>query len=253
MRLDKFLAERFSSRTKAARAIGKGLVTVNGKAASAATEVFGNEDIRVEEENAFVSEGGAKLEKALSEFGAEVSGKVFADLGASTGGFTDCLLRRGAARVFAADVGTSQLAASLAADARVTVMDGVNARYLRADDFPCPLDGVTADLSFISLGLVLPAVAGLLAEGKEAYVLVKPQFECGGKGQNRRGIVTDAAARMAAVEKVAAEAEGCGFRVGGISRAPLREKKNVEYVLRLIRGSGTHADVGEMLRLADGR
>ncbi len=238
MRLDKFLAERFSSRTKAARAIGKGLVTVNGKAASAATEVFGNEDIRVEEENAFVSEGGAKLEKALSEFGADVSGKVFADLGASTGGFTDCLLRRGAARV---------------ADARVTVMDGVNARYLRADDFPCPLDGVTADLSFISLGLVLPAVAGLLAEGKEAYVLVKPQFECGGKGQNRRGIVTDAAARRAAVEKVAAEAEGCGFRVGGISRAPLREKKNVEYVLRLIRGSGTHADVGEMLRLADGR
>ena len=252
MRLDKFLAERFSSRTKAARAIGKGLVTVNGKAASAATEVFGNEDIRVEEENAFVSEGGAKLEKALSEFGADVSGKVFADLGASTGGFTDCLLRRGAARVFAADVGTSQLAASLAADARVTVMDGVNARYLRTDDFPCPLDGVTADLSFISLGLVLPAVAGLLEEGKEAYVL-KPQFECGGKGQNRRGIVTDAAARMAAVEKVAAEAEGCGFRVGGISRAPLREKKNVEYVLRLIRGSGTHADVGEMLRLADGR
>lgn len=226
---------------------------MNGKVASAATEISGNEDIRVEEESTFVSEGGAKLEKALSEFGADVSGKTFADLGASTGGFTDCLLRRGASRVYAADVGTSQLAACLVADARVTVMDGVNARYLKADDFPCPLDGVTADLSFISLGLVLPAVAGLLAEGKEAYVLVKPQFECGGKGQNRRGIVTDAAARRAAVEKVAAEAEGCGFCVAGISRAPLREKKNVEYVLRLIRGNGAHADIGKMFSLADGR
>ncbi len=253
MRLDVFLAQgRFPSRTRAARAIERGLVTVNGKPARPATEVCGDEDICVFEENAFVSEGGQKLEKALSEFKVDVSGKIFADLGASTGGFTDCLLRRGASRVFAVDVGKAQLDARLAADARVEVMDGVNARYLTPSDLPCALDGVTADLSFISLAHILPAVAGLLAEGKEAYVLVKPQFECGARGTNKRGIVTDAKVRVRAVEAVCKEAERCGFSVVGLSRAPLREKKNVEYVLRLVRGGAGGADVASLLALAEG-
>lgn len=253
MRLDVFLAQgRFTSRTRAARAIEKGLVTVNGRPARPSTEVSGDEEICVRDEDPFVSEGGQKLEKALAEFGVDVAGKVFADLGASTGGFTDCLLRRGAARVFAVDVGSAQLDARLAADARVDVMDGVNARYLSPDDFPCAIDGVTADLSFISLSLVLPAVARLLEDGREAYVLVKPQFECRGKGQNKRGIVTDARARERAVEEVCREAESCGFSVAGLSRAPLREKKNVEYVLRLVRGGAGRADIAELLARAGG-
>lgn len=253
MRLDVFLAQgRFTSRTRAARAIETGRVTVNGKPARPSTEVRGDEEICVIGEDVFVSEGGYKLEKALSEFHADISGKVFADLGASTGGFTDCLLRRGASRVFAVDVGTAQLDSRLSADARVEVMDGVNARYLTPEDFPCALDGVTADLSFISLSLVLPAVARLLAHGREAYVLVKPQFECGRNGQNKRGIVTDAKVRERAVEEVCRQAENCGFSVVGLSRAPLREKKNVEYVLRLVRGEAGHADIASLLADAGG-
>lgn len=252
MRLDKFLAESFSSRTKAARAIEKGLVTVNGKKEAPSFEVRGDEDIVVKEEAAFVSEGGQKLEKALSEFGADVSGKIFADLGASTGGFTDCLLRRGARRVFAVDVGRSQLAEPLAADTRVCVMDGINARYLTRNDFPLSLDGITADLSFISLTLILPVVSELLDEGKEAYLLIKPQFECGRSNQSKRGIVRDAAARQKAVENICRQAEKSGFAVTGLSRAPLREKKNVEYVLRLERGEGAPADVAALLNAAGG-
>ena len=167
MRLDKYLAENgFSSRTKAARAIEKGLVTLNGRTAKASDEVAEGDRVEVRaEEVGFASEGGQKLYKALRAFGASVGGQVFADLGASTGGFTDCLLQNGAARVYAVDVGESQLAPHLARDTRVVVMDRTNARYLGSEQFPEPIDGVTVDVSFISLTLILPAVARILREG----------------------------------------------------------------------------------------
>ena len=178
MRLDKYLSERFfSSRTKAARAVSEGRVTVNGKIGKPSDEVKEGDDIRVAEDHPYVSLGGKKLERALTMFGENVAGAVCADFGASTGGFTDCLLRAGAKRVFAIDVGESQLAAGLAADARVTVLDNTNVRYLRPEDLPERPDVVTIDVSFISLTYVLPAAASLLAGSGKIFSLIKPPFE----------------------------------------------------------------------------
>lgn len=243
-RLDVYLAAHgFSSRTKAARALAEGRVFLNGKEGKAADEVKEGDAVEVlPKERAFVSEGGKKLDKALRDFSADVRGQVFCDLGASTGGFTDCLLQAGAARVYAVDVGKSQLAPSLAADARVRVMDGVNARYLRAEDFPEPVDGVTADLSFISLRLVLPAVAAILRRGGSAFVLIKPQFECGGRGLDKHGIYKDAAGRRAIAEELCRFACGLGLRPRALTAAPVLPRKNIEYVLWLTKEDADGAD-----------
>lgn len=240
MRLDKYLAEHgFSSRTKAARALAKGLVTVNGKPGKASDEVSDSDDICVrEEEIGFVSEGGYKLHRALTYFGDSAEGMIFADIGASTGGFTDCLLQAGAKRVYAIDVGKSQLAPRLAADGRVVVMDGVNARYLTREDFPEQIDGIVADVSFISLTLIIPAAAKILSDCKTAYFLIKPQFECGGSGLDKHGVVKDERVRLAAVQKISLCAQSEGFALLGIVNAPLRKGKNVEYILKLRKGGG---------------
>ena len=241
MRLDKYLTEKgFTSRTKAARAIEKGLVTVNGKAAKASLEVTESDCVCVRKEEVnFVSEGGYKLFKALGDFGDEVAGMVFADIGASTGGFTDCLLQAGAARVFAVDVGESQLDARLASDSRVTIMDRTNARYLTGGEFSPQPDGLTADVSFISLCLILPAASKIVRPGGRAYVLIKPQFECGAAHLDKHGIVKDASARLAAVQKVCECAEREGFSLQAITNAPLHKGKNVEYILKLGKGGGS--------------
>ncbi len=233
MRLDKYLAEHgFGSRTKAARAIAEGLVTRNGRVASAADEVRDGDIVDIKErEVSFVSEGGFKLYKALCEFGERADGRVFADLGASTGGFTDCLLQGGARRVYAVDVGESQLAESLRADPRVRVMDNVNARYLKREDFPEEIGGVTADVSFISLTHILPAVAEILSAKGKALLLVKPQFECGRKALGKRGIVKDEKERGRALLFVSSAAEECGLYAKKITNAPLKAHKNVEYVV----------------------
>ena len=233
MRADKFFAERFGSRAKAKEALLRGEVLLNGKPLLYKAEVKGDESFVYSEGAApFVSEGGYKLERGLSVFGEDVSGKVFADLGASTGGFTDCLLRRGAKRVYCVDVGESQLDPKLRSDDRVRVMDGTNARYLTENSFPEGLDGIVSDLSFISLKLVLPAVSGLLSAKSRAFVLFKPQFECGGEGLPKSGILP---VRFHS----ALLSDFYGFCIGhtlaprDVINAPLREKKNVEYVLCL--------------------
>lgn len=251
MRLDKYLAEHgFSSRTKAARALAKGLVTVNGKPGKASDEVSDSDDICVrEEEIGFVSEGGYKLHRALSCFGDSAEGMVFADIGASTGGFTDCLLQAGARRVYAVDVGKSQLAPRLAADGRVVVMDGINARYLTREDFPEQIDGIVADVSFISLTLIIPAAAKILSDCKTAYLLIKPQFECGGVGLDKHGIVKDERVRLAAVQKICLCAKGEGFALCGIVNAPLQKGKNIEYILKLQKEAGG-SSVEEIVREA---
>ena len=252
MRLDKYLAEHgFSSRSKAVHALKRGLVTVNGKAAKASAEIREGDVVAVREESvSFVSEGGFKLYKALTEFSQNISGKVFADLGASTGGFTDCLLRFGASRVYAVDVGESQLHGSLRADARVTVMDRVNARYLGKDAFPEKIDGVTADLSFISLRHILPSVAEILSEGGLAFVLVKPQFECEGKGQSKRGIVTDARVRSRILQEICELSASLGLYPSDVTTAPRRDKKNIEYVLLLKKEKDASVPIGELLKRA---
>ncbi len=249
MRLDKYLVNNgFSSRTKAARALEEGRVFVNGKRGKASQEVSESDVIDIEQAAvSFVSEGGFKLKKALDDFSESVAGSVCIDIGASTGGFTDCLLQYGAACVCCVDVGESQLDASLSKDKRVRVMDRVNARYLTAEDFPESADVVTADVSFISLKLVLPAVAAVLKEDGRAFVLVKPQFECGGAGQDKHGIVKDAKIREKAVSDVCAAASALGLAPQKLTSAPVHPKKNIEYVLLLKKG-GKAAEIRELLR-----
>lgn len=158
----------------------------------------------------YVSRGGVKLAGALDAFGLAVGGLVAADFGASTGGFTDCLLQRGAAKVYAIDVGYGQLAHSLRVDPRVVVMERTNARYIEA--LPEPIDLVVVDASFISMAKLLVAVRAVLREGGEAVAMVKPQFEVG-RGSLDKGVVKEPAARAAAIEAVAAAAAELGFEV----------------------------------------
>lgn len=193
MRIDILLVEKglAPSRSKAKEYIDSGRVFVNSAPVKkAGAEVNGNEEIFVSDPDRFVSRAGRKLEKALTVFGIDVTGMRALDLGASTGGFTDCLLQRGASRVIALDVGRDQLDQRLRADERVTVMEGVNARDIMPDDLPYAPDIVTTDLSFISQTLVYPAVSRVLKNGY-FISLIKPQFEAGRENIGKGGIVKD--------------------------------------------------------------
>ena len=217
MRLDAYLfsTKKFSSRTKSAEAIEKGFVCVNGKTVLKPSQnVSDNDVIAVCESNEFVSNGGYKLEKALSDFSVDVNGLVFADVGASTGGFTDCLLRRGAKKVFAIDVGESQLSDKLKSDDRVVVIDNFNARNLTANVIGEFVDGVTCDVSFISLTYVLKPICDVLKDDGFAVVLLKPQFECGKKELNKNGIVTSLKARLESALKIKSFAVSVGLTRG---------------------------------------
>ncbi len=181
----------------------------------------------------YVSRGGLKLEAALDHFAVAPAGRLCADLGASTGGFTDCLLQRGASRVYAIDVGQGQLAWSLRTDPRVVVMEKTNARHLAS--LPEAVSLVVGDLSFISLRLILPTVRRLLAPGGEAVVLVKPQFEVGRAHVGKGGLVTDDDARRAAIAGVAEAAVSEGFALRGELESPVPGAKagNREWLLYL--------------------
>ena len=240
MRADSFFARKYGSRTRAKEALLKGEILRGGKPLSPADEVREGDAFAFAAAEEYASRGAYKLLRGLDAFGESPAGQVFADLGASTGGFCDVLLRRGAKRVFAVDVGKSQLLDRLASDSRVTVMDGTNARFLKKEDFPVPLDGVTSDLSFISLRLVLPAAAGLLEEGGKAFVLFKPQFECGCAEQNlqkelKKGVLPVRFHR-ALLSGFYAFCRGCALMPQNIVNAPLAPHKNVEYVVFLRKG-----------------
>lgn len=233
MRADKFFAEKFGSRTKAAEELSAGRILRGNKPLLPKDEVKdGDEFTFILPKKRFVSNGGYKLERALAEFSYDCAGKTFADIGASTGGFTDCLLQRGANKVFAVDVGESLLDERLQGDSRVIAMDRVNARYLTAEDFSCPIDGVTADVSFISLKHIFPVIAAILSDEKDAFVLIKPQFECEKRGIGKSGIVKKSEHKKI-VKKVLDYAAEAGFIPMQITNAPIRKGKNVEYVLRL--------------------
>lgn len=233
MRADKFFAEKFGSRTKAAEAVEKGWVLVNGKCVRPKDEIKETDVITfVETGDRFVSNGGYKLARGLESFRLSCAEQVFADIGASTGGFTDCLLQNGAKRVYAIDVGESQLHDSLCGDERVVVMDNRNARYLFKEDFSDTINGVVTDVSFISLRLIFPTIARILDERGEALVLVKPQFECENKNIGKSGIV-HMGAHAEIVKKVLDYAAAEGLYPYGIINAPVRKGKNVEYILRL--------------------
>jgi 23S rRNA (cytidine1920-2'-O)/16S rRNA (cytidine1409-2'-O)-methyltransferase len=182
----------------------------------------------------YVSRGGVKLAHGLDAFGVPVAGVVAVDVGASTGGFTDCLLQRGAARVYCVDVGHGQLAWKVASDPRVVVIDRANIRHLTRERIPEPCGLAVVDVSFISLRLVLPALPPLLAPGAPLVTLVKPQFEVGRGNVGKGGIVRDESARAQAVASVAAAARELGFAVLGQTTSPITGGKgNVEFLLHL--------------------
>ncbi len=252
MRADKYFADVFGSRTKAAESIEKGLVLVNGKRIKAKTEIKETDEITfVKAEESFVSNGGYKLDRALKSFAFDVKGKIFADIGASTGGFTDCLLQKGAKKVYAVDVGESLLHESLRGDERIVRMENCNARYLQKEDFVDELDGVVADVSFISLRLILPVVKGILKKDGDAFVLVKPQFECEKKHIGKSGIVSPSA-HTDIVKKVLKYLSENELYPCGIVNAPVRKGKNVEYVLhiRAIK-EGSQADDALLAQVKD--
>lgn len=234
-RLDNFLVQRgfFSSRSQAAAAVMAGEVTVAGQTMTkAGTMVAGDAVIELKEKPRFVSRGGIKLEKAFQEFSIDVSGRVALDAGASTGGFTDCLLQHGARKVIAIDVGYGQLDWKLRQDPRVEVMERTNIRGLTPDKLSEQPDFATFDLSFISLRKVLPAVVACLAPSFEAVALIKPQFEVGREKVGKGGVVRDEDERQAVVADMRAFIESRGWQVGGVTESPVKGPKgNVEYLL----------------------
>lgn len=233
-RLDVALVERglVETRSKAQSLIMARRVLVNDQLVDKAGATVSEDDqLRVAElEHPWVGRGGMKLAQALKEFAIDVRDKVCADIGASTGGFTDVMLKNGAAKVYAIDVGYGQLDASLRNDPRVMNREKVNARHLTAADFDEPIDFVSIDVSFISLKLILPAVATFL-DG-ELVALIKPQFEVGKHDVGKGGIVRDEAKRAAVVEDVVAFARELGFEVKGVIESPIKGMEgNVEYLM----------------------
>ena len=221
------------SREKAKALIMAGSVYVDGqKQTKPGAPVTEEADIEVKGEKLpFVSRGGLKLQKALEEFSLDPTGLVCIDCGASTGGFTDCLLQRGAKRVYAVDVGYGQLAWSLWCDERVTVMERTNARNLTPDMFSEKMDMAVMDMSFISLHLVLPAVRSLLAEGGQAVCLVKPQFEAGREKVGKKGVVRDPAVHLEVLERFCTDVGDMGFSLAGLTYSPVRGPEgNIEYL-----------------------
>ncbi len=227
-RVDKLLVERglAPSRTRAQALVMAGLVLVGEQRVEKPSETFpADAPLRVRGADdpaaRYVGRGGLKLEKALREFGIDPSGLVCLDVGASTGGFTDCLLQHGARRVVAVDVGRNQLDWRLRTDPRVEAREGVNARHLAPADFDELFDLAVMDVSFISATKVLPAVAGLLRGGGRAVVLVKPQFEVGRGEVGKGGIVTDPRQHGRVVGEVNAAARSLGLAVGGVTDSPI--------------------------------
>jgi 23S rRNA (cytidine1920-2'-O)/16S rRNA (cytidine1409-2'-O)-methyltransferase len=222
-RADVVLVERgfFASRARAQEAIAAGLVTVNGAVIRKASDAVPEEAvITAEQPHPYVSRGGVKLAAALDVFQIDPKDKVCLDIGASTGGFTEVLLNRGAAHVYAVDVGHSQLHPSIVGNARVTNLEGTDARSLNADLIPQRADLLVSDVSFISLKLVLPAAVALLKPHAELAVLVKPQFEAG-RDHVKKGIVRDGAVHRAVCEDMRAFVASLGFEVMGLIPSPI--------------------------------
>lgn len=227
--MDRLLVERglAPSRTRAQALVMAGLVLVGEQRVEKPSETYPPDAplrVRGSEDPAarYVGRGGLKLEKALGEFGIDAGGLVCLDVGASTGGFTDCLLQHGARRVVAVDVGHNQIAWPLRADPRVEVREGTNARHLKPEDFAERFDLITMDVSFISATKILPALVPLLKDGGRVVLLVKPQFEVGKGEVGKGGIVRDPAQHARVVEEVNACARVLGLAVGGVTESPIK-------------------------------
>lgn len=262
-RLDVLLVERGlqETRQKAQATIMSGLVYVNNqKVDKAGTAVPNDAEIEVRG-NAlrYVSRGGLKLEKAMTSFGLTLDGCICGDIGASTGGFTDCMLQNGAVKVYSVDVGYGQLDWKLRNDERVVCMERTNARYLTHEQIPDELDFASIDVSFISLKLILPAVHSVLRPGGHVACLVKPQFEAGREKVGKKGVVRDPAVHLEVLEHFMQHAKDSGFTVLDMTYSPIRGPEgNIEYLGYLESGEwvekefdlkalveASHSDLGE--------
>jgi len=233
-RLDLLIVERglTESREKARALILAGQVLVNGqKADKAGANVDAAATIELLAQPRYVGRGGLKLEAALDHFGISVGGKICLDIGSSTGGFTDCLLQRGATRVYAIDAGTGQLDWRLRNDPRVIVREQVNARYLSRAEVPEPVDLAVCDVSFISITMILPALADLLASHAEMVILVKPQFELERHQVGKGGIIRDPALHLQACHRVEQAIQVLGFHAQVIPSPVLGAEGNQEFLL----------------------
>lgn len=240
MRADLYLVENgyVKSRTAARSYIERGHAVIDGAVVKKPSQDIpdGEHTVEILEPDRYVSRGGLKLEGALRAFSIDVHGLRAADIGASTGGFTDCLLQSGAARVYAIDSGRDQLDPDLMLDERVVCMEGVNARYLTPDALDGCVDLVVMDVSFISQTLILPAISGLLCENGVFVGLIKPQFEAGRAALGKGGIVKSAKDRRAAVERVLDAAESEGLCLCGLIQSPIEGGDgNVEYLAYYIK------------------
>lgn len=233
-RLDVLLVARglADSREKARALILAGQVLVNGqKADKAGATIDAGARIELLAQPRYVGRGGLKLEAALDHFAISPAGKICLDIGSSTGGFTDCLLQRGAARVYAIDVGTGQLDWKLRNDPRVTVQEKVNARYLTAEQVPEPIALAVCDVSFISITMILPAIVPLLAPEGEMVILVKPQFELDRDQVGKGGIIRDPQLHQQACQRVETAVRELGFHTQMIASPVLGAEGNQEFLL----------------------
>jgi 23S rRNA (cytidine1920-2'-O)/16S rRNA (cytidine1409-2'-O)-methyltransferase len=233
-RLDQLLVERglVESREKARALILAGQVLVNGQRVDkAGHNVAVDAQVELLEQPRYVGRGGLKLEAALRHFDIQVAAKICMDVGSSTGGFTDCLLQHGAARVYAIDVGTAQLDWKMRNDPRVIVREQVNARYLSREDVPEIIQLAVCDVSFISITMILPAIAKLVAEDAEMVILVKPQFELERRQVGKGGIIRDPELHQQACRRVQEAVQRLGFRTDTIPSPILGAEGNQEFLL----------------------
>ena len=248
-RLDVLLTEKnfYDSRARAKAMIMAGKILVNGqKIDKAGTLIDVDAEIRIlGEEMPFVSRGGLKLQKALDVFKIVLSGKIAADVGASTGGFTDCMLQHGAKKVYAIDVGYGQLAWKLRSNVRVVNMERTNIRNVTRADFLDELDFISIDVAFISLEKVLPVVYDLLKDSGEVVALIKPQFEAGREHVGKKGVVRDKKIHAAVIEKVLNFAAEVGFEIRGLNYSPVKGPEgNIEYLAHMAKNK-SGADFSE--------
>ena len=247
-RLDILLVKRglAPSREKAKAMIMEGNVFVeNQREDKAGTSIPENAKIEIKGNTLkYVSRGGLKLEKAMNHFDIELQNKVCMDIGASTGGFTDCMLQNGASKVYAVDVGYGQFAWKLRTDERVVCMEKTNIRYVTPEDIGEPLDFASVDVSFISLSKVLPAARELLKDGGEMVCLIKPQFEAGREKVGKKGVVRDPAVHREVIEMVTAYAQSISFAPCHLEFSPIKGPEgNIEYLLHLTKlPEGEHCE-----------
>ena len=237
-RLDNLLLERgiVQSRERAKGLILSGDVRVNGNPVNkVGTLIDENAEIEITKDIPYVSRGGLKLEKAIKEFNINVKNKIAIDVGASTGGFTDCLLQYGVKKVYAIDVGYGQLAWKLRNNPRVAVIERKNIRYIKTSDIGEPVDIAAIDVSFISLKLVLPVVKKLLKENGEIIALIKPQFEVGKSEVGKGGIVREKEKHEKVISEIKSFATDLGIKVLNITKSPITgQKGNVEFLIYIL-------------------